>query len=67
MRKALELEVKEETAQNDEYYSQPFQSRLNIWEFEEDGFVRNTLIIKHKADPPDHRREANILGAGQVI
>jgi hypothetical protein len=25
------------------------------------------LIVKHKADAPDSGREANVLGAGQVI
>ena len=25
------------------------------------------LVIKHEADAPDNRREADVLGAGQII
>ena len=25
------------------------------------------LIVKHKADAPDNRREADVLGTGQVV
>lgn len=46
---------------------QSFHGRLNVRKFEEDSRVRDTLIIKHEADAPDYRREADILGAGQVI
>ena len=48
-------------------YSQPFQRGFNIRKFEEDGPVRDMLIVKHEADAPDNRREADVLGAGQVV
>lgn len=40
---------------------QLFQRRLNIWKFEKDGLVRNTLVIEHEADAPDCGGEADIL------
>jgi hypothetical protein len=49
------------------YDSQPFQRGLNIWKFEEDGPVRDMLIVKHKTDAPDNGREADVLGAVQVV
>lgn len=54
---------KEKRKQN----SQALQGGLNIREFEEDGPVRDLLIVEHKADTPDNRREADVLGAGQVV
>ena len=51
----------------DEYNSQPFQRGLNIRKFEEDGLVRDILVVKHEADTPDNGREADVLGAGQVV
>jgi hypothetical protein len=50
-----------------EYISQPFQRGLDIREFEEDGSVRDMLIVEHEADAPDNGREADVLGAGQVV
>ncbi len=50
-----------------EHNSQLFQRGLNIRKFEEDGPVRDMLIVKHEADAPDSGREADVLGAGQVI
>jgi hypothetical protein len=47
--------------------SQSFKRRLNIWEFEEDGPIRDIFIVEHKADSPDNRREADVLDAGQVV
>jgi len=47
--------------------SQPLQRGLNIRKFEEDGLIRNVLIVKHEANAPDNRREADILGACQVV
>lgn len=60
------LEVNYEKSEG-KFDSQFFQCWLNIWKFEEYGPVRNTLIVKHEADAPDNRREADILGAGQVV
>ena len=50
-----------------EYISQLFQRGLDIREFEEDGSVRDMLIVEHEADAPDNGREADVLGAGQVV
>lgn len=50
-----------------EYDLQPFQRGLNVGKFEEDRPVRDIFIIKHEADAPDNRREADILDAGQVV
>jgi hypothetical protein len=50
-----------------EYNSQSFQRGLNIRKFEKDGPVRDMLIVKHEADAPDNRREADVLGTGQVV
>lgn len=50
-----------------EYNLQLFQRGLNVREFEEDGPVRDMLIVKHKTDSPDSGREADVLGAGQVV
>lgn len=47
--------------------SQSFERRLNIRKFEKDGPVRDLLIVKHDADAPDNRREADVLGTGQVV
>ena len=41
--------------------------RLNVREFEEDGRVRDMLVIEHEADAPDSGREADVLGTGQVV
>lgn len=60
-----QLEVKNEGEKGE--YLQPFQRRFNIWEFEEDCPVRDTLIIKHEADTPDNGRETDVFGAGQVV
>jgi hypothetical protein len=49
------------------YHSQPFQRVLDIRKFEEDGPVRDTLVVKHEADAPDNRGEADVLYAGQVV
>jgi hypothetical protein len=57
----------ERKAKEGEYNSQPFQRGLNIRKFEEDGPVRDMLIVKHEADAPDNGREADVLGAGQVV
>jgi hypothetical protein len=57
----------ERKAKEGEYNSQLFERGLNIRKFEEDGPIRDLLIVKHEADAPDHRREADVLGAGQVI
>ena len=57
----------ERKAKEGEYNSQPFQRRLNIRKLEEDGPVRYMLIVKHEADAPDSGREADVLGAGQVV
>lgn len=46
---------------------QLFQRRLNVWKFEEYGLIRNTLIVKHKADTPNCGGEADILDACKVI
>ncbi len=46
------------------FNSQSFQRGLNIRKLEEDGFVRNILVIQHKADAPDNGREADVLCAG---
>lgn len=48
-------------------YLQPLKCRFNIWELEKYGPVRDTLIIKHKSDAPYSGREADILGACQVV
>lgn len=40
---------------------------LDIRKFEEDGPVRDTLIVKHETDTPDSRGEADMLSAGQVV
>lgn len=50
-----------------EYNSQSFQRGLNIRKFEKYGPVRDMLIVKHKANAPDSWREADVLGAGQVV
>lgn len=47
--------------------SQCFQRRFNIGKFEEYGLVRDLFIVQQKADAPHYRREANVLGAGQVV
>ena len=47
--------------------SQFFQRRLDIRKFEEDGPVRDMLVVKHEADAPDNGREADVLGIGQVV
>lgn len=56
-----------ETTEQHEIYLQPFQRRLNIRELEENGSIRDFLIVEHEADAPDNRREADILDAGQVV
>jgi hypothetical protein len=53
--------------ENKMHDSQRLQCGLNVRKFEEDGPVRDTLIVKHEADAPDNGREADILGAGQVV
>ena len=47
-----------------QYNSQPFERRLNVRKFEEDGSVRDALVVEHEANTPDDRREADVLGAG---
>ena len=59
--------MKGEKAEEGAYNSQPFQRGLNIRKFEKDGLVRDMLIVKHKADAPDNGREADVLGASQVV
>lgn len=49
------------------YDSQLFQRGLNVWHLEKDGLVRNLLVVEHHADTPYNRREADILGASQVV
>ena len=49
------------------YNSQSLKNWRYIREFEKDGSVRNTLVVEQEADPPDNRREAHVLGAGQVV
>jgi hypothetical protein len=51
-------------AEEGEYNSQSFQRGLNVRKFEEDGPVRDMLVVKHEADAPDNGREADVLGAG---
>lgn len=46
---------------------QRFQCRFDIGKFEENGFVRDPLIIEQEADTPNYWREADVLGAGQVV
>lgn len=58
----LELGVNE-SAQ----YPQLFQSRLNVGELEEDGTVRDPLVVQHKTDTPDDGREADVLDTRQVV
>jgi hypothetical protein len=54
----------ERKAKESEYNSQSFQRRLNIWKFEEDGSIRDMLIVKYETDAPDSGREADVLRAG---
>jgi hypothetical protein len=58
---------KERNLKEGEYDSQPFQCRLNIWEFKENGSIRDLLIVKHEAGPPDSGREADIFSASQIV
>jgi hypothetical protein len=51
----------------DKWNIQLFQCRRNVRELEKDGPVWDFLVVKHEADLPYHRREADILGASQVI
>lgn len=46
---------------------QLFQRRFNVWELEKDGPVGDLLIVEHEAGTPYYGREADILGAGQVV
>ena len=62
-----QLEAKLEKLQKGVYNSQRFQRGLNVRKFEEVGHVRNSLIVKHEADAPDNWREADVLGAGQIV
>jgi hypothetical protein len=57
----------EQKPKEGEYNSQSFQRGLNIRKFEKDGPVRDMLIVKHEANAPDSWREADVLGAGQVV
>jgi hypothetical protein len=65
--KRREQEVKSEKQKKVNINSQFFQRRLDIRKFEEDGPVRDMLIVKHEADAPDNGREADVLGTGQVV
>ena len=47
--------------------SQGFERGLDIWKLQEDGPVRDLLVVQHEADTPDGGREADVLGAGQVV
>ncbi len=46
---------------------QLLQCWLDVWEFEEDGSVRDALVVEHEADAPDHGGEADVLGTGEVV
>jgi hypothetical protein len=46
---------------------QCFKCRFNIGKFEEYGLVGYLFIVQQKADAPHYRREANVLGASQVV
>jgi hypothetical protein len=47
--------------------SQSFQCELDIRKFEEDGPVRDILIVEHETDAPHSGREADVLSARQVV
>ena len=57
----------ERNAKEGEYDLQLFQCRLNVRKFEKYCLVRNLLVVQHETDAPDDRREADVLGAGQVV
>jgi len=50
-----------------EQNSQRFQRGLDIGELEEDGCIRDFLVVEQHAYTPNKRREANVLDAGQVV
>lgn len=51
----------------DGVHLQPLQRGLDIWKFKESSPVRDTFVVEHEAYAPDDGREADILGAGQVV
>lgn len=46
---------------------QLFERRLNVLKFQKDSLVRDPLVVKQHSDTPDNRREADILGASQIV
>lgn len=49
------------------YNLQCFQCMFDIRKFEEYGPVRDLFIVEQEADTPHYWREADVLGAGQVV
>lgn len=63
----MPINVGERRLRAEKFNLQSFERRLDIRELKERCLIWDTLIVEHHANAPDDRREADILGAGQVV